>query len=133
MCGKQNSKGDKMTNASIERRGEPRPWNFGGAPGVRTVSASHRSQMAPSWEQLKHTYSCRVHLCPEDEGGFSIYLPDLPGVASQGESEQEALANIKEAFQGVVEVYRESGNIPWQTNKKDKPSGAKELWILVDA
>ncbi len=75
-----------------------------------------------------------VKLCAEPEGGFSVYAPDLPGVVSQGETEQEALANTREAFQGVAEVYREIGTtIPWQQDNEDKPSGAKELWVLVDA
>lgn len=34
----------------------------------------------------------------ESEGGFSVYVPALPGCASQGETEKEALANIKEAI-----------------------------------
>ncbi len=34
---------------------------------------------------------------PED-GGFCIYVPDLPGCISQGETEEEALENIKDAI-----------------------------------
>ena len=32
------------------------------------------------------------------EGGFSVFVPALPGCASQGETEAEALVNIKEAI-----------------------------------
>ncbi|HLD26935.1 MAG TPA: type II toxin-antitoxin system HicB family antitoxin [Patescibacteria group bacterium] len=39
----------------------------------------------------------------EKEGGFSVWIPDLPGCASQGETFEEALANIKEA----AELYLE--------------------------
>lgn len=35
---------------------------------------------------------------PEAEGGFSAWVPDLPGCASQGETQDEALANIREAI-----------------------------------
>lgn len=38
-----------------------------------------------------------VVLQPEKEGGFSVFVPALPGCASQGETEEEALRNIKEA------------------------------------
>lgn len=41
----------------------------------------------------------------ETEGGFSVWIPDLPGCASQGETIEEALANIKEA----AELYLEDG------------------------
>ena len=34
----------------------------------------------------------------ESGGGFSVSVPTLPGCASQGETEGEALANIKEAI-----------------------------------
>lgn len=44
-----------------------------------------------------------VVLQPEKEGGFSAFVPALPGCASQGETEKEALQNIKEA----VELYLE--------------------------
>lgn len=35
---------------------------------------------------------------PEEEGGYSVYVPTLPGCISQGETFEEATANIKEAI-----------------------------------
>lgn len=35
----------------------------------------------------------------EKEGGFSVWVPELPGCASQGETFDEALVNVKEAIQ----------------------------------
>lgn len=34
----------------------------------------------------------------EKEGGYSVWIPSLPGCASQGETFEEALDNIKEAI-----------------------------------
>lgn len=34
----------------------------------------------------------------EEAGGFSVWVPSLPGCASQGETFEEALENIKEAI-----------------------------------
>ena len=34
----------------------------------------------------------------EKEGGFSVWVPSLPGCASQGETFEEALKNIQEAI-----------------------------------
>ncbi len=46
----------------------------------------------------------RAVLEPQEEGGYTIYVPSLPGCVSQGETTEEALANIREA----IEVYLES-------------------------
>jgi predicted RNase H-like HicB family nuclease len=40
----------------------------------------------------------KVVLEKELEGGYSVYVPELPGCASQGETRQEAIKNIKEAI-----------------------------------
>ena len=45
----------------------------------------------------------RVVLEPSDEGGYTVYVPALPGCISEGNSRDEALANIREA----IEVYLE--------------------------
>ena len=45
----------------------------------------------------------KVVLEPAEEGGYIVYMPSLPGCISEGETEEEALANIKEA----IELYLE--------------------------
>lgn len=45
-----------------------------------------------------------VVLTHEDDGGFSVTVPALPGCVSQGGTRKEALAMIREA----IEVYIES-------------------------
>jgi len=47
-----------------------------------------------------------VVLEPAEEGGFVVKCVELP-VASQGETKEEALANIKEAIEGYLEVKAE--------------------------
>ena len=34
----------------------------------------------------------------EDDGGYSVWVPSLPGCASMGDTKAEALRNIKEAI-----------------------------------
>lgn len=46
----------------------------------------------------------KVVLEPQEEGGYTVYVPSLPGCVSQGETTEEAIANIREA----IEVYLES-------------------------
>jgi predicted RNase H-like HicB family nuclease len=45
----------------------------------------------------------RVVLEPAEEGGYTVYVPSLPGCISEGDTEEEALTNIKEA----IELYLE--------------------------
>lgn len=45
----------------------------------------------------------KIVLEKSDEGGFTVYVPSLPGCISEGENESEALENIKEA----IELYLE--------------------------
>ncbi len=45
----------------------------------------------------------KVVLEPSDEGGFTAFVPSLPGCISEGDSPEEAMANIQEA----VSLYLE--------------------------
>lgn len=51
----------------------------------------------------------KVILRPEKEGGYSVAIPALPGCYSEGETVEEALANIREAAEGMIEVMNEHG------------------------
>ena len=45
-----------------------------------------------------------VVLEPQKDGGFTVQCVEIPGAISQGENKDEALANIKEAIELVLEV-----------------------------
>jgi len=53
---------------------------------------------------------------PED-GGFNISCPALPGCHSQGDSEEEALDNIKEAILGCLEALNERAYVHKEDEK----------------
>jgi predicted RNase H-like HicB family nuclease len=46
---------------------------------------------------------------PEDEGGYHVYAPDLPGLHTQGGDFDDAMANAEEALAVYVEGLREDG------------------------
>ncbi|MFL5872719.1 MAG: type II toxin-antitoxin system HicB family antitoxin [Solirubrobacterales bacterium] len=46
---------------------------------------------------------------PQDEGGFHVYAPDLPGLHTQGDNLDDAMANATEAVVLYVEGVREDG------------------------
>ena len=45
----------------------------------------------------------RIVLEPSEEGGYTVTVPALPGCISEGDTKEEALANIREA----IELYLE--------------------------
>lgn len=52
-------------------------------------------------------YTVILHLA--EEGGYWVEVPTLPGCVSQGETEAEALARIREAIESHLEALREDG------------------------
>lgn len=44
-----------------------------------------------------------------EEGGFVVSVPDLPGVWTQGETRDEALANVREAIAGYLDTLDAEG------------------------
>jgi predicted RNase H-like HicB family nuclease len=51
----------------------------------------------------------RVLLYPGEDGFIVAEVPSLPGCISQGATREEALANVREAINLLVEVLRERG------------------------
>ena len=45
----------------------------------------------------------KVVLEPSEEGGYTVYVPSLPGCISEGETVEEALSNIEEAIKLYLE------------------------------
>ena len=44
-----------------------------------------------------------------DEGGYTVYVPSLPGCISEGDTQEEAMKNIQEA----IELYLEPVEDDW--------------------
>jgi antitoxin HicB len=62
-------------------------------------------------------YTYKVHLHKEDEGGFMVSVPALPGCITQGDDLEEAMAMAKEAIQLYIEELKERGeNVPDDSN-----------------
>jgi predicted RNase H-like HicB family nuclease len=51
----------------------------------------------------------KVLLEASDEGGYTVYVPALPGCISEGETAEDALTNIREA----IELYLEPVEDDW--------------------
>lgn len=59
--------------------------------------------MADSTQEIELVFE------PQDEGGYHVYAPDLPGLHTQGDDLDDAMANSGEAVALYVELAREGG------------------------
>ncbi len=58
---------------------------------------------------MPENFSFSVVLEPQEGGGFSVLVPALPEVVTEGDTEQEALANAEEPIRAVVAYRRGNG------------------------
>lgn len=54
-------------------------------------------------------YSFSVVLEPQEGGGYTVLVPALPEVVTEGETEQEALSNAQEAIRAILAFRRDQG------------------------
>lgn len=54
---------------------------------------------------------------PAEEGGYIVFVPALPGCASQGETFEDAQQNIHDALEGYLTTLQEAGDdIPQESD-----------------
>ena len=55
----------------------------------------------------------------DQESGFTVHVPALRGCLSQGETREEALANVKEAIEVYIEALLEDGlTVPTEVGRE---------------
>jgi predicted RNase H-like HicB family nuclease len=62
-------------------------------------------------------YSYKILLNKEEDGGYMVTVPALPGCITQGDTIEEAMAMAKEAIELYVEELQSRGEpVPDNTN-----------------
>lgn len=56
---------------------------------------------------------------PQSEGGYTAYIPSLPGCVSEGETQAIAKMNLRDALQGYLVVAN------WRARSTAKANGGK--------
>ena len=51
----------------------------------------------------------KVTICPGEDGFWVAECPSLPGCASQGETKEQAILNIREAMDAYIAALEEDG------------------------
>lgn len=54
-------------------------------------------------------YKLPLVLTPQPEGGFTVTSPVLPELVTEGDTVNEALANVQDALAAVIEIYQDLG------------------------
>ena len=54
-------------------------------------------------------YRVPLVFTPQPEGGYTVTSPALPELLTEGDTLEEAQANVDDAFAAVVELYAEQG------------------------
>lgn len=105
------------------------PKGTGTVPRSAVTKAAEKatSKRSATKKKMTKVLGFDVVLTEEEEGGFSIECPKLPGCISQGETEKEAIENIKDA----IELYLECVERNEIEVIRDKFSKAKYLGKCV--
>lgn len=54
-------------------------------------------------------YKVPLILTPQPEGGFTVTSPLLPELITEGDTVEEALTNVRDALDAVIEIYQDKG------------------------
>ena len=54
-------------------------------------------------------YRVPLVFTPQPEGGYTVSSPALPELITEGDTLEEAHANVRDAFEAVAELYAEQG------------------------
>ena len=54
-------------------------------------------------------YKLNIIATPEPEGGFTITCKELPELITVGDSLDEVIENVKDAFMAVFKIYQDTG------------------------
>ena len=66
-------------------------------------------------------------LTAQPEGGYTVTSPILPELLTEGDSIEEALANVRDALTAVIEIYEDQGK-PLPLNLKQYPRSSA-IWF----
>jgi predicted RNase H-like HicB family nuclease len=78
------------------------------------------------------TRRCCVLFYSEDNG-YCLRAADLAGVVSEGDTVDEAVQNIKNAYAGAIESYEAHGEaVPWLVPPREPEPNEQRLCIELD-
>jgi antitoxin HicB len=77
-------------------------------------------------------YKIPLVLTPQPEGGYTVSSPVLPELLTEGDTADEALSNVRDALEAVVELYEDLGRPLPPNLRQDASDGPVWLETLVE-
>lgn len=59
--------------------------------------------------EVRMYYKLPLVFEPQPEGGYTVTSPLLPELVTEGDTVEDALANVRDALAAVLELYQEEG------------------------
>jgi antitoxin HicB len=82
---------------------------------------------------MPRVYRVPVVLTPQPEGGYTVTSPAVPGLVTEGDSLEDALANVEDALRATLELYEDTGRPIPAGLVQDPDAGAIEFDLLLPA
>ena len=58
---------------------------------------------------MRQLFKVPLVLTPQPEGGYTVTSPVLPELVTEGDTLEEALANVGDAVKAALEIYEDLG------------------------
>ncbi len=56
---------------------------------------------------MAQVFKVPLVLTPQPEGGYTVTSPALPELVTEGDTLEEAISNVQDALEGVIETYED--------------------------
>jgi antitoxin HicB len=82
---------------------------------------------------MSNVYRVPLVLAPQEEGGYTVTSPILPGLVTEGDSLEQALENVQDALRATLELYEDTGKPLPGGLIQDPEAGAIQFDLLLPA
>jgi len=82
---------------------------------------------------MSSVYRVPLVLTPQEEGGYTVTAPMLPGLVTEGDSVEEALENVQDALRATLELYEDTGRPGPSGIVQDPDAGVLQFDLLLPA
>jgi antitoxin HicB len=76
---------------------------------------------------MAQVFKVPLVLTPQPEGGYTVTSPVLPELVTEGDTLEEAVSNVQDALEAVIEAYEDLKK-PFPPNLQQDPGNAP-IWF----